>query len=267
MQITIETITPSQAAVWLAGNINNRSMRQSLVKQYAKEMKNGTWRLTHQGIAFAIDGTLLDGQHRLAAIIESGIAVTMLVTRGVDQRSQLVMDYHARRSSGDALSLLRKEKITARDVSVIRAVCELTYNRIDSAKLSNEDLNLLYDTFRPALEFVNTLLPTAEKGVSSAPVKGAIVLAWFYVADLQKLARFCEVLSGRQIASGEPEKAAVTLREYMLRNGQLKNVDRGDTFQKSQRAIAAFIKGQSLSKLYGNIEFEWPLKNPVRTLC
>jgi hypothetical protein len=262
VQITIETITPTQAAIWLNANTNNRPIRRSLVKQYAKEMKNGTWRLTHQGIAFGSDGTLLDGQHRLAAIVESDVAVTMLVTRGIDNRAQLVMDDHAKRSSGDALSLVRKEKITHQDVSVIRAVTELSSSGRPS-RMSKEELNTIYDTFKLALEFISPLLPN-EKGVSSAPVKGAIVLAWFYVADLAKLTRFCDVLSGRQMASDETEKPAVLLREFMLKHGMKSHGCRIDAFQKAQRAITAFVNGEKITKLYGASQFEWPLRNPIR---
>ena len=266
MQITIETITPLQAAIWLNSNTNNRPLRQSLVTQYAKEMKNATWRLTHQGIAFSGDGVLLDGQHRLAAIVESGVAVTMVVTKGVDAKSQLVMDDHAKRSSGDALSLLRHEKITSADVAIIRAVTELSSdNRY--RRMTKEELNSVYDIFRPALLYVANLFPSSEKGVSAAPVKAAIVLAWFYVPDLDKLNRFCEVLSGRQIASDDSQKAAILLREYMLKTGMVRNASRAEAFEKSQRAIAAFLNGQKLSKLYGTKEYAWPLKNPVRTLC
>lgn len=265
MQITIETITPSQAAAWLTLNVNNRPISNSLVKQYAKEMKNGTWRLTHQGIAFSADGILLDGQHRLLAIIESKVAVAMVVSRGVDNRAQLVMDDHKKRSAGDALSLVRKEKISNQRVSVIRAVAELTRSS-RSSRMSKEELDIVYDTFKPALEFVAPLFPN-EKGVSSAPIKGAIVLAWFYVEDLAKLERFCDVLSGRQMGTNETEKCAVLLREFMLKNGMKNHADRTDAFFKAQRAIVAFVNGEKLSKLYGSLQFEWPLKNPVRTLC
>ncbi len=103
MDLSVETITAKQAEKYLQFNTNNRPLRKSLVSQYAKDMASGNWRLTHQGVAFNCDGTLLDGQHRLAAIVQSGVTVQMLVARGVDSRNQLVMDDHAKRSAGDAL--------------------------------------------------------------------------------------------------------------------------------------------------------------------
>lgn len=61
-------------------NDNNRNINYAKVKKMAKDMKEGHWDTTHQGIAIASDGTLVDGQHRLLAIVESGVTVRMNVT-------------------------------------------------------------------------------------------------------------------------------------------------------------------------------------------
>jgi hypothetical protein len=50
------------------------------VSYLAKEMREGRWRLTHQGIALAPDGNLMDGQHRLQAIKEGGVPVSLQVS-------------------------------------------------------------------------------------------------------------------------------------------------------------------------------------------
>jgi hypothetical protein len=43
------------------------------------DMKGGNWSLTGQGISFDVDGNLLDGQHRLAAVVRSGVTISMIV--------------------------------------------------------------------------------------------------------------------------------------------------------------------------------------------
>lgn len=58
-------ISPEQAAKWLERNDNNRNVNVAKVKKMAKDMREGHWDTTHQGIAIASDGTLVDGQHRL----------------------------------------------------------------------------------------------------------------------------------------------------------------------------------------------------------
>jgi hypothetical protein len=266
MDLSVETITAKQAEKYLQFNTNNRPLRKSLVSQYAKDMSSGNWRLTHQGVAFNCDGTLLDGQHRLAAIVQSGVTVQMLVARGVDSRNQLVMDDHAKRSAGDALSLARKEKITQSHVAVMRAAVELSGagNR-SLQRLTKQQLDEVVDAFRPAMEFVEAKMPNNERGITSAPVKAAIVLAWYYVKDVERLAAFCDVLTGKSLPDGDGDRAAVVLREWLLRTGMQAETARREGFKKAQRAIVAFQDRKDIGKLYGTTTYyPWPLVDPVR---
>ena len=66
-------------------------------------MINGDWQLTHQGIAFDTTGRLIDGQHRLHAIIEAGVPVQILVTRGCSASSFSILDRGANRRPSDIL--------------------------------------------------------------------------------------------------------------------------------------------------------------------
>lgn len=93
-EIRFEThmVTPQQAQAWLDTNGENRRRNPSKVKEYADEIKAGRWRYTHQGIAFDTEGHLLDGQHRLAAIVEAGLSVKMVVAFEVKRGEFTVLD-------------------------------------------------------------------------------------------------------------------------------------------------------------------------------
>jgi hypothetical protein len=265
MDLSVETITPEMAKKYLLFNTSNRALRKRIVSMYAREMRAGNWRLTHQGVAFNCDGTLLDGQHRLCAIVESGVTVQMLVARGVESRTQLVMDDHAKRNAGDALTLVRNEKITQSDVAVIRGAIELSTSKNTATILTKQELNAVLDDFRPAINFVSEVMQNNERGVTSAPVKAAIALAWFYAKDLPRLKWFCEILTGKQLPENNGDRAAVVLREWLLRSGMQSSEMRRDGFKKTQRAIVAFLSHQDVSKLYGtSVYYPWPLVDPFR---
>jgi hypothetical protein len=105
MHLRLETITPDMAAELLENHNNhNRPLNRERVKLYKREMEESRWKETHQGIAIAEDGTLLDGQHRLAAIRESGIPVAMPVAYGLPVDSQKAMDQNRIRTLGDTLT-------------------------------------------------------------------------------------------------------------------------------------------------------------------
>src|SRR5437870_5147015 len=81
MKIREMEVGPELATRWLEGNVHNRKLREDVVARYARDMKAGRWLLTHEPIAFNKNGdTLVDGQHRLWAVVESGATVAPVLT-------------------------------------------------------------------------------------------------------------------------------------------------------------------------------------------
>jgi hypothetical protein len=103
--ITYEEITPALAETYLGKNISNRHVRKGHFQALASDMTAGRWQSSHMALAFDTDGNLIDGQHRLLAIIESGVNQWMLVVRDVPKSVQEVIDAGAARSGADALKL------------------------------------------------------------------------------------------------------------------------------------------------------------------
>lgn len=68
-------------------------------------MSRSEWELNGDSIRFSETGVLLDGQHRLAAIIKSGVSIETLVVTGLPDSVFDVIDVGARRSAGDVLDI------------------------------------------------------------------------------------------------------------------------------------------------------------------
>lgn len=98
----IETITPEIASQYLGTMVGNRALRKKAVNRYAREMIAGKWQVNGEAIKFSRSGHLIDGQHRLQAIIEAGIAVSICVTRGLDDGTIATLDTGLSRSYLDA---------------------------------------------------------------------------------------------------------------------------------------------------------------------
>lgn len=73
------------------------------VLMYSAAMKAGHWRETHQPIAFDHDGVLIDGQHRLSAIIHAGVPVTLSAVYDADASTMAVVDTGRGRTPGQIL--------------------------------------------------------------------------------------------------------------------------------------------------------------------
>lgn len=113
-------VTPAQAKAFLTKNLkDNRKLRRTYIDYLADCILRGEWKLTHQGIAISSAGELLDGQHRMHAIIKAGVAVPMRVTVDVEPDAFVAMDRGRVRSDGDVL------KIDARYVAVARMLAQL----------------------------------------------------------------------------------------------------------------------------------------------
>lgn len=78
-------VTPGMAKHWLDNyNKSNRGLTRSRVAEWARALRDGRWKLNGQTIAFSVGGRLMNGQHRLHAIFESGITALLLVVFGLE---------------------------------------------------------------------------------------------------------------------------------------------------------------------------------------
>jgi len=108
------TVTPDLAKKWLKKLFQGqRPISTTHVSVLAAEMKSGVWMDTgSQGIAFDWYGRLIDGQHRLLAVIESGVAIETSVVKGVDPKAYLHMDENTKvRSAGAYLVGFHKPNV------------------------------------------------------------------------------------------------------------------------------------------------------------
>ena len=84
MDVKIETITPEVARAMLEMNTGNfRKPESSRVERYAREMRRGEWLMNGDSIRFN-GSVLLDGQHRLLAVVKSGVAIQSIVIRDLE---------------------------------------------------------------------------------------------------------------------------------------------------------------------------------------
>lgn len=104
--VSLETITPEQATKWLSRNENNRNLREAVVNRYARDLLQDGWSLTGDPIQFSGNGRLLDGQHRLSAIVQAKTTAQLFVARGLSEGAQQYMDQGVARTAGDALGLV-----------------------------------------------------------------------------------------------------------------------------------------------------------------
>lgn len=106
LKTEIVTVTPAMAETWLRNNLSNRPVSKQAVAMFARDMEENRWRgLNGEPLIFTGNGFLLDGQHRLHAIVLSGCSVRILVVRGVEMAAFATIDSGRSRTAGDALKI------------------------------------------------------------------------------------------------------------------------------------------------------------------
>ncbi len=105
IQTAIETITPERAKELLETNTHNRRRSDLIVSRYTKVMAAGDWKLNGDAIRISNNNTLIDGQHRLAAIVASNTPIQSVVIYGLPPEVYETIDLGKARTMADALSV------------------------------------------------------------------------------------------------------------------------------------------------------------------
>ena len=105
MNILEVKVTPEYAKELLLRNSKNRSLSKSRVEAYSRAMRNGEWKLNGETIKVGKDGVLLDGQHRLQAVVEFGNPVNLLVALDLEPDIFDTVDQGRSRTRADVLNV------------------------------------------------------------------------------------------------------------------------------------------------------------------
>lgn len=122
VECKVINMTPELALHYLSNNPANRPVSPRRVSQFAAMMANGQWALNGETVVISATGRLLDGQHRLAAVVEHGLAVPMLVVTGALDSTFSTIDIGAKRSAGDILAISG-----FRNVNILGAAAGIIY--------------------------------------------------------------------------------------------------------------------------------------------
>lgn len=99
-------LTPQMAKELLSNNTRNRNMREKYVEGLAASIRRGEWEFDGSPVRVSESGVLLDGQHRLMAIAEAGIACDTILMTGLRDDVQLTIDSGKSRTFADWLRII-----------------------------------------------------------------------------------------------------------------------------------------------------------------
>jgi hypothetical protein len=105
----VVTLSPGLAKEILRRNTRNRPIRPADVSKWARLMAAGKWHLNGEAFKIDVNGDVLDGQHRLLAVVKSGATIQILMVSGLAPEAQETMDSGSKRTTADTYSLRNEQ--------------------------------------------------------------------------------------------------------------------------------------------------------------
>ena len=208
MKTELMMITPKVAREMLECNTANRPLRPGVVATLATAFKRGEWRITHQGIAFATDGRLLDGQHRLTFIsdLPDKSEVPMLVTTGLSDDAFQAIDQGKARTVRDLYGSSEGMASVARVFAGI----------VNSAKVKFTPpyIKSYMDWVEPEYELLTSFTPQTKKFWSCAEIRSAAIYQMKRGHDKDRIRVIYDALVKSNI-SAMPHAARVFAQQYL----------------------------------------------------
>jgi len=201
------TMTPDKAQALLDRNYaDNRSIKPARVSAYLSDMEDGNWQLTHQCIAVNEKGELIDGQHRLTALIESGGSFPMYIAKYRDSTDKFkLFDIGAKRSVTDVLGCDKRDQETAR----------ILWRTVASAQrgaTASEIANILQKC-GDDIAATSSSAHGSRRARASAPVRAAFVLAMhLYPREKKQLCKQLAAFSALDVSVLWPSLLRVVKR-------------------------------------------------------
>ena len=219
---SIVTITPDLAKKWLENNTANRAFRKGILKKYEEELQAGRWQLNGEAIKFAVDGTLLDGQHRLQACVNSGVSFSSYVVRNLPKEVFETLDNGAVRKSADLLSIEG-----AKNTTLLASMCSWiqTYKKAvmtgswDASMSADRHAVIEFYREEPHISEAATVASNHRTPLIQASILGAIHHLVPYKKDSEQW--IAAIASGSNLQSCP--QAIQFLREWLI-NDRLKRI-------------------------------------------
>ena len=222
----VEVVSPKEAADYLAAStgFRNRRLNNARVASYAKDMAAGNWELNGETIIFDENANLVNGQHRMHAVIKAGLPVQFMVVRGVKAGTSKTIDQGYGRSIAQAMLMDGKHKNTTALVAAVRALRDLreavderspTGQRADRANLLStvaEVEDALRGPFAAGIDEFLELVPNKYSLMAKRPEWAAVT---YELAQVESQSAALDWLGGMGggLPTSDPRSA---LRERLI---------------------------------------------------
>jgi len=232
ISFAIETIDAPKAKKMLATNTNNRPLNERNLTKIANAMRLNHWEFNGDPIRLSEDGDLLDGQHRLSAIIQVDAALPFAVIRGLKPSVFHTIDTNQPRTATDVFAINGEDNASSL-VAALRFV-DLAIHSYHTNRHSNIQMEIMLEEhprIRDSVAYIQGFKTTALK------VPARVLYGYHYLMSAKDStladAFFAKLLTGENVMANEPV--------FVLRNTLIANATRRRSTAFTAKYIAAIL--------------------------
>jgi len=155
MQTSVLRITPAKAKLYLAQNKGNRPLQKHHVKFLVSEILHGNWKCNGESIKIGKNKQIIDGQHRLSAIVEANKSIQTVVMTGLDPEVFDTIDTGKNRSPGDTYALMGEKNVNQLAALIKNLHRYYMHDWKKPARISNSEFEKLIERWPDARNIVN----------------------------------------------------------------------------------------------------------------
>ena len=183
MEVFIQEVDPELAIKLLGKNYEKqRNINKNWANDLAREMSDGRWRECGDNqIVIDVNGNLINGQHRMLAVIKSGTTQKFLFQTGVPTDYYDVMDTNRKRSVADAIggkNRNSKSAIASFGAGIQRGL-RIEYCMVGQRVTKTESIEY-YNENAQSLEIVSDYFEMFKRSIGKAAPLGVGAAMWIY---------------------------------------------------------------------------------------
>lgn len=207
MRYVTKEVTPAMAQKLLDNRAPNRGVSDAYVNQLSADMKTGAWRVTGVPVVVNDKEQLIDGQHRLAAVVASGCTISMTICYGVsDPHAQRNIDTGRKRPIAQVLQMFEGVKNATRAVAVMRNIVMLRADSSAAGAGFSVDAAVAFLASSPGTQWVlSSTAATMKSRKAATPILAAFAIA--YEVDPNKTLEAFHAFFEQEFTSGDPMRA------------------------------------------------------------
>jgi len=234
----IMVVDVEKAGRLMETNEDNRGLKRTVIDRINMDIRNERYYLNGETIVVSKMGKLLNGQHRLTSVLETGIPIETWVVFGVPDECKTTFDQGTAKSAADFLKMQRvaSSKEIALSIKLFRIFepgTEVTNKDLASRRISKQEVLITYEGYEKPIQYAFKTFGNTKYG------KGQRAVAAITTAHL---------LISRQLPT------SVVDPFFDILTGDGSGIERGNPILWARAKLSDILGGRS--KLESSAEFK-----------